>query len=119
VATVLLSDPDERSTLVLRSLLEALGHTVVHELDRSVDAAVIEPASRKALRLVQRARAGDGHVPVVCVSAHRRGSRSQRLEPVAFFDKPVPVGPFVRAMTAAAEPARGLRRLVVETPAAA
>jgi len=107
MATVLLSDPDERSRVLLASLIEALGHRVVHEVGLSpVDMAVIEPASPRALALLVLARSRGRHVPVVCVSGRRRSVTSARLDPVAFFDKPVAVGPFVRAV---ASGARGRR----------
>ena len=114
VATVLLSDPDDRSRVVLASLLEALGHRVVHEPGlEQVAAAVIEPASPAARRMVRLLRS-DSPVPVVCVSNRRRSAAAVRLDPVAFIAKPARVGPFVRAVTtaiersahSAAEPAR-------------
>jgi len=103
VATVLLSDPDERTRVLLQALLEALGHRVVEEdgLER-VAAAVIEPASPAAMRMVQRLRTR-GDVPVVCVSSRRRGAAALRLDPVAYIAKPVQVGTFIRAVAAAVD----------------
>lgn len=120
MATVLLSDPDEKSRVLLASLIEALGHRVVYDvgLDR-VDAAVIEPASRDAMGLVRRARARRSFLPVVCVSARRRSPTAMRLGPVAYIDKPVPVGPFVRALATAVGTRRSLRRAESETLVAA
>jgi hypothetical protein len=116
MATVLLSDPDERTRVTTAALIEALGHRVVDELGlEPVAAAVIEPASPEAPRLVQRARARGGEVPVVCVSARRRGAVAMRLDPVAYLDKPVPVGPLVRAI----EVAVAGRRLERHEPVAA
>ncbi|HET7566794.1 MAG TPA: hypothetical protein VFJ91_02300 [Gaiellaceae bacterium] len=107
MATILLSDPDESSRVLLTALLEALGHRVVRDagLER-VDAAVIEPASREAMNEVRRLRARRRYLPVICVSGHRRGAASMRLEPVAFIGKPVPVGPFVRAVHSAVDRSR-------------
>ncbi|MGH3049529.1 MAG: hypothetical protein ACRDLK_05165 [Gaiellaceae bacterium] len=106
MATILVSDPDESTRLVLTALLEALGHRVVTDgLDR-VDAAVIEPASRHALGQVHGLRADRRFLPVICVSGKRRSVTSMRLEPVAFINKPVPVGPFVRAVSTAVARAR-------------
>jgi CheY-like chemotaxis protein len=111
MATVLLSEPDEQTRVVLAALLEALGHRVVDDLASGpVDAAVIEPASREALSLVRRARSNQT-LPVVCVSSRRRSVTAMRLEPVAFIDKPAPIGPFVRAVTIALDPERAARRV--------
>ncbi|HET7572339.1 MAG TPA: hypothetical protein VFJ77_06690 [Gaiellaceae bacterium] len=120
MATILLSDPDEKSRVMLASLIEALGHRVVYDLglDR-VDAAVIEPASQDAMGLVRQARARRRLLPVVCVSARRRTPTARRLAPVAYIDKPVPVGPFVRALTTAVGPRRSLRQAEHEALAAA
>ncbi len=107
--TVLLSDPDERSRVMLAALIEALGHRVVYELGPGgcVDAAVIEPASHEAVRLVQRARTRHRVLPVVCVTGGRRNLSGKRLVPVAYLDKPVRVGPFVRAVASAVDLTRG------------
>lgn len=107
MATILLNDPDESSRVLLTALLEALGHRVVGEIgtDR-VDAAVIAPESRQAMSQVRRLRAIRGRTPVICVSGRRRSVTAMRLEPVAFIAKPVPVGPFVRAVTAAVDRSR-------------
>jgi len=107
MATILLNDPEESSRVVLTALLEALGHRVVGEvgLDR-VDAAVIAPESRQAMTQVRRLRARRRRLPVICVSGRRRSITAMRLEPVAFIGKPVPVGPFVRAVAAAVDRSR-------------
>jgi len=102
MATILLTDPDHDSRVVLTALLEALGHRVVDEIDSvKVDAAVIEPASRQAMTQVRHLRARRRDLPVICVSRRRRSSTAMRLEPVVYLGKPVPVGPFVRAVCAA------------------
>jgi len=102
MATILLSDPEHDSRVVLTALLEALGHRVVDEIDSGkIDAAVIEPASRQAMTQVRHLRARRRDLPVICVSGRRRGSTAMRLDPVIFLGKPVPVGPFVRAVDAA------------------
>ena len=107
MATILLNDPDRSSRIVLTALFEALGHRVVAEIGLNrVDAAVIEPASREAMSQVQRLRARRRHVPVICVSGRRRSVTATRLDPVAYIAKPVPVGPFVRAVTAAVDRSR-------------
>lgn len=101
MATVLLSDPDEQSRLVLAALIEALGHRVVDRLEPGLDAAVIEPASGTAMRLVRSARAERSGLPVICVTTRRRSPLAMQLEPLAWLDKPVLVGPFVRAISTA------------------
>jgi CheY-like chemotaxis protein len=111
MANILLSDPDERSRATTAALIEALGHRVVDEPGSGpLAAAVIEPASPEALRLVERARARGRDVPVVCVSARRRGAVAMRLDPVAYLDKRVPVGPLVRAIAVAVSGRRLERR---------
>ena len=102
MATILLSDPNEQSRLVLAALVEALGHHVVYDLESGkIDAAVIEPASGDAMRLVRQARARRSALPVICVSSRRRSPTGMRLEPVAWLEKPALVGPFVRAISTA------------------
>ncbi len=96
MATVFVGDPDSESRAVLAALIEALGHTVVFDADGEVDAAVIEPAYRKAVSLVSERK-----LPVVCVTGRRRSVTGRRLNPVAYLQKPVVVGPFVRAVEAA------------------
>ena len=95
---------------MLSALLVALGHRVVDEAEiDTVDAAVIEPASREAMKQVARLRARRRRMPVICVSDRRRGSTAMQLEPVAFIGKPVPIGPFVRAVAVAVERSRDAR----------
>jgi DNA-binding NtrC family response regulator len=108
MATILLSDPDESSRVLLGALLEALGHRVVDDIgDDGVAAAVIEPASRHAMTQVRHLRSRRRQMPVICVSGRRRSITAMRLDPVAFISKPVPVGPFVRAVSVAVDRARG------------
>jgi hypothetical protein len=96
MATIFLGDPDLESRTVLAALIEALGHEVVYEPVDGVDAAVIEPAYSKAVSVVAERK-----LPVVCVTGRRRSITGQRLKPVAYLEKPVLVGPFVRAVNAA------------------
>lgn len=96
MATIFLGDPDRNSRAVLAALIEALGHRVVYEPVEDVDAAVIEPAYAKAVKAV-----AERDLPVVCVTGRRRSITGQRLNPVAYLEKPVLVGPFVRAVRAA------------------
>jgi hypothetical protein len=100
VARVLVSDPDSQWRIALSAIVEALGHEVVHDLNRgSVDVAVVEPLSRDAVALAREA----GPAPVVCVTGGRRVIGGWLLEPVAYLEKPVQVGPFVRTLTRALE----------------
>jgi len=100
VARVLVSDPDSQWRIALTAIVEALGHEVVHDLSRgSVDAAVVEPLSREAVALAR----GAHPAPVVCVTSGRRVIGGWLLEPVAYLEKPVQVGPFVRTLVRALE----------------
>ncbi|MBV8257952.1 MAG: hypothetical protein JO073_09075 [Actinobacteria bacterium] len=95
MATIFLGEPDAHSRAVLAALIEALGHQVVYEPEDAV-AAVIEPAYREAVSIVAERK-----LPVVCVTGRRRSITGHRLNPVAYLEKPVLVGPFVRAVAAA------------------
>ena len=100
VAVVLVSDPDAHWKLALTAIVEALGHTVVDDLDVGpVDAVVVEPLSRDSVALAREAREREARkIPVVCVTSGRRVISGWLLEPVAYLEKPVVVGPFVRAL---------------------
>jgi hypothetical protein len=98
VAVVLVNDPDAHWRLALTAIVEALGHRVVNDLDHgSVDVIVVEPLSRDAVAVARKALE-DGKVPVVCVTSGRRVISGWLLEPIAYLEKPVVVGPFVRAL---------------------
>jgi hypothetical protein len=98
VAVVLVNDPDAHWRLALTAIVEALGHRVVNDLDSgSVDVIVVEPLSRDAVAVARQALA-DGKIPVVCVTSGRRVISGWLLEPIAYLEKPVVVGPFVRAL---------------------
>ncbi len=98
MAIVLVSDPDAQSRVVLTALVEALGHRVVRDAHARVDALVIDPASPEAVALTRRVRLQHRRVPVICVGDRRQRLASTRLEPVAYLEKPVPVGRFVRVL---------------------
>jgi len=110
VATVLIADSDEHTRVVVGALVEALGHRPVYELGRGdIDLVVVEPACAEALAVATSARTVRRSVPVICVSAGRRTIAAPTLTPLARFDKPLPVGPFVRALTRALKgPSRSL-----------
>ena len=72
----------------------------------TIAAAVIEPASRHAMTQVRQLRNRRRDLPVVCVSHRRRSATAMRLHPVAYIPKPVPVGPFVRAVSVAVRDSR-------------
>jgi hypothetical protein len=98
VATVLVNDPDAHWRLALTAIVEALGHRVVNGLDDGpVDVIVVEPLSRDAVAMARKARES-GKTPIVCVTSGRRVISGWLLEPVAYLEKPVVVGPFVRAL---------------------
>jgi DNA-binding LytR/AlgR family response regulator len=102
VAIVLVSDPELRWRIALSAIVEALGHDVVHDLDRGpVDVIVIEPMSRESVALAREARGAGAQV--VCVTGGRRMIGGWLLEPVAYLEKPVQVGPFVRTIERALE----------------
>jgi hypothetical protein len=104
VAVVLVSDPEHRWRIALTAIVEALGHEVVHDLERGpVDVIVVEPMSRESVALAREAR-GSG-AQVVCVTGGRRMIGGWLLEPLAYLEKPVQVGPFVRTIERALEPA--------------
>jgi hypothetical protein len=104
VAVVLVSDPDFKWRIALTAIAEALGHDVVHDLDRGpVDVAVVEPMSRESVALAREARESGEPTPVVCVTSGRRVIGGWLLEPVGYLEKPVRVGPFVRALERALE----------------
>ena len=105
MAAVLVSDPEPRWRIALTAIVEALGHEVVHDLDGGpVDVAVVEPMSRESVALGREAR--ESGAQVVCVTAGRRVIGGWLLEPIAYLEKPVQVGPFVRAIERALEPAK-------------
>jgi len=102
VAAVLISDPEPRWRIALTAIVEALGHDVVHDLDSGpVDVVVVEPMSRESVALGREAR--ESGAQVVCVTAGRRVIGGWLLEPIAYLEKPVQVGPFVRTLTRALE----------------
>ena len=103
MARVLVSDPDSQWRIAISATVEALGHEAVADLSRgSVDVVVVEPLSREAVALAREA----GPAPVVCVTGGRRVIGGWLLEPVAYLEKPVQVGPFVRTLTRALESER-------------
>lgn len=102
MAVILVSDPESRWRIALTAIVEALGHEVVHDLDGGpVDVIVVEPMSRESVALGREAR-GSG-AQVVCVTGGRRMIGGWLLEPVAYLEKPVKVGPFVRTIERALE----------------
>ena len=107
MALVLVSDPDFKWRIALTAIVEALGHDVVHDLDAGpVDVAVVEPMSRESVALAPEAREWGEETPVVCVTSGRRVIGGWLLEPVGYLEKPVRVGPFVRALEKALERAK-------------
>ncbi|HKI91617.1 MAG TPA: hypothetical protein VJ986_04910 [Gaiellaceae bacterium] len=105
MATVLIADSDERTRRVAGALVEALGHRVVYELGRGhVDLVVVEPVCKEALALATSACNARRSVPIICVSSGRRTIAGPTLRPLARLEKPLPVGPFVRALTRALKP---------------
>ena len=102
MATILIADSDEHTRRVAAALVEALGHRPVYELGSNpVDIVIVEPACPEALALATSARAARRSVPVICVSGGRRSIAEPTLTPLARLDKPLPVGPFVRALNRA------------------
>jgi hypothetical protein len=102
VAVVLVSDPEPRWRIALTAIVEALGHKVVTDLRHgSVDVIVVEPMSRESVALARKAR--ESGAQVVCVTSGRRMIGGWLLEPVAYLEKPVQVGPFVRTIERALE----------------
>ena len=107
MAVVLVSDPELKWRIALTAIAEALGHDVVHDLDRGpVDVAVVEPMSRESVALAREARGSGEATPVVCVTCGRRVIGGWLLEPVGYLEKPVQVGSFVRALERALERGR-------------
>ena len=102
MATVLIADSDERTRQIVGALVEALGHRPVYELGRDhIDLVVVEPVCKEALALATSAREAQRSVPVICVSSGRSTIAGPTLTPLARLEKPLPVGPFVRALTRA------------------
>jgi hypothetical protein len=107
VARILICEPHGDIEVLLRVLLERLGHAPLSDdggLLEAVDAAVIEPGTSDGLRLARRLRTLD--VPLLFTSIYPPSPEALALEPAAYLLKPFPLSAIERALEAVlAEPA--------------
>jgi len=90
VARVLIVEPHADVRALLEIVVTRLGHEAVvqssSELDRAVDAAIIEPGEGFGLEVAQRLH--DFHVPLVFASIYPPSNETVVLAPVAYLVKP-------------------------------
>jgi CheY-like chemotaxis protein len=101
VARVLICEPHDDISALLELVVRRLGHEPVAfrggELDHTgVDAAVVEPGEKAALRLARKLR--DRGVPVLFTSIYPADEEVLGLGPAAYLVKPFPLYALERAL---------------------
>ncbi len=106
MSRILIAQPDRAVRALLHAVVGSGGHEPLSyepllQLERGVDAVVLDPAWPDGLACAQRLRAERPELPIVCASVYRPTAAAVALDAICYLVLPAPLAEIDEAIRSA------------------